>query len=101
MSEITRCARDASKKLAESRQTHADRFALFDGPVRLNRLERNLELIAAHLGVELLKPAPAFPLDMRGVAQEVARVAEQQRPTPMKRASTASRLNKHGPVGHI
>lgn len=90
--ELSQAARDASKKLHESRWTLADRFAR-DAPQRLDVLEENLSRIAAHLGVELLKyePPPKMEVD--------ARVKHGWRST-VKRASTSMGL-RATPIGSI
>jgi hypothetical protein len=88
--EISQAARDASRKLQESRWTLADRFAR-RAPQRLDVLEENLSRIAAHLGVELLKyeTPPETEVD--------ARVKHGSR-SMVKRASTSMGL-RATPIG--
>lgn len=88
--EISQAARDASRKLQESRWTLADRFAR-RAPQRLEVLEENLSRIAAHLGVELLKyeTPPETEVD--------ARVKHGSR-SMVKRASTSMGL-RATPIG--
>lgn len=90
--ELASVAREASKKLHESRLTLADRFAHV-APQRLDVLEMNLGLIAAHLGVELVKyEAPQMEVD----AQVKAAGARPK----VKRASTSTGLSIR-PIGHM
>ena len=90
--EISQAARDASRKLQESRWTLADRFAR-GAPQRLDVLEENLSRIAAHLGVELLKyePPPEMEVDARETRGSRSMV---------KRASTSMGL-RATPIGSI
>ena len=90
--EISQAARDASRKLQESRWTLADRFAR-GAPQRLDVLEENLSRIAAHLGVELLKyePSPEMDVDARETRGSRSMV---------KRASTSMGL-RATPIGSI
>ena len=94
--EIRESARDASRKLQESRWTLADRFAR-GAPQRLDVLEENLSRIAAHLGVELLKYEP--PPEMEVDARETLRETRGSR-SMVKRASTSMGL-RATPIGSI
>lgn len=83
--EISRAARDASRKLQESRWTVADRFSM-GAPQRLDVLEENLNRIATHLGVELVKHDWVKPTEVDVRVKQDAR-------RRFKRASTAIGLS--------